>query len=280
MHILLVKSDRKAREKPCLRCGYSLRKNFDAKYCPECGLSVWLSLSNNDGLDWSNPPWLAKLSLACVAMAAAQLLGLIAYTGLVVSEYAGWVPSLRISAGRVDILSGVGAAYAIVASVAMLLISSNENRHPDKWRIYKWALRVVAGLGLLGALVIILWLASVPFGLRVDYHQYGLEAFIIASVLTTLGYLRTLAQRGHHSTLARWSGLLLLGSAASLLKAVPILWIMFSGNLILALVALLYLPATCALMIGYAVLFHRSSKSAAKGWESETAGAEPSSASV
>src|SRR3954462_4244389 len=79
MHVTLVKSDPKAREKPCLRCGYSLRKLLDAKHCPECGLSVWLSLNSNDTLDWSNPEWLKKLAAAAWALAAAQVVGFVAY---------------------------------------------------------------------------------------------------------------------------------------------------------------------------------------------------------
>src|SRR5262245_44297110 len=75
----MIKSDPRAREKPCLRCGYSLRKLLDAKHCPECGLSVWLSLNGNDALDWSNPAWLRKLAVAAGILALAQLLGLIAW---------------------------------------------------------------------------------------------------------------------------------------------------------------------------------------------------------
>ena len=44
MPLVIIKSDRRAREKPCLRCGYSLRR-IDSTHCPECGLSVWLSLN-------------------------------------------------------------------------------------------------------------------------------------------------------------------------------------------------------------------------------------------
>src|SRR5258706_15986243 len=77
MPLVLVKSDPKAREKPCLRCGYSLRKIMDARNCPECGLSVWVSLNQNDSLDWSRPEWLRGISLAALVMAAAQGLGLL-----------------------------------------------------------------------------------------------------------------------------------------------------------------------------------------------------------
>src|SRR3954466_6376187 len=71
MPLVMIKSDPRAREKPCLRCGYSLRK-IDATHCPECGLSVWLSLNNNDGLDASRPEWLRRMATALWILAGAQ----------------------------------------------------------------------------------------------------------------------------------------------------------------------------------------------------------------
>ena len=61
MPLVIIKSDRRAREKPCLRCGYSLRR-IDSTHCPECGLSVWLSLNQNDALDFSRPEWLRRMA--------------------------------------------------------------------------------------------------------------------------------------------------------------------------------------------------------------------------
>src|SRR5437667_1226742 len=77
MPLVLVKSDPKAREKPCLRCGYSLRKILDARNCPECGLSVWVSLNQNDSLEWSRPDWLRMIATGAFVMAAAQMLGIL-----------------------------------------------------------------------------------------------------------------------------------------------------------------------------------------------------------
>lgn len=275
MHIVLVKGDRKAREKPCLRCGYSLRKNFDAKYCPECGLSVWLSLSANDGLDWSSPPWLTRLAIASLVMAVAQLLGLVAYVGLLLAAYGDWFHALHISAEKVDVLSGFGAAYTLLAAVAMLILASNENRHPDRWRRYKWAIRIIAGLGILEGIATTMWLLSIPFGLRVEFHHYGVQFFVLASVISTLAYLRKLAQRAHNSTLSRLSGFLLLGSALSLLKAVPVVWFILPVQLILTLLPMVFLPMTCGLLVWFAIVFRKSSITAQQGWDSETAGDEP-----
>src|SRR3954452_7924532 len=54
--VILV-SDKQARLKSCLRCGYSLRHLAGARNCPECGLAVRISLSGNSGLEWSSPGW-------------------------------------------------------------------------------------------------------------------------------------------------------------------------------------------------------------------------------
>jgi len=79
MLVTLVYSDKKAREKPCLRCGRSLRGVVDARHCPECGLAVWLSLGGNDALEWSNPPWLGRLSMVCGMLVLIQMAGMAAF---------------------------------------------------------------------------------------------------------------------------------------------------------------------------------------------------------
>src|SRR4051812_12950384 len=54
--VILV-SDKQARLKPCLRCGYSLRYAAGIKNCPECGLAVRITLAGHSGLEWTNPRW-------------------------------------------------------------------------------------------------------------------------------------------------------------------------------------------------------------------------------
>jgi hypothetical protein len=79
MYVREIRSDPRAREKPCIRCGLSLRKHLDDRYCPDCGLSVWMSLNANDALDYSNATWLRKTSRGAWMMAAIQIVALAAY---------------------------------------------------------------------------------------------------------------------------------------------------------------------------------------------------------
>jgi hypothetical protein len=79
MYVREFRSDPRAREKPCIRCGLSLRKHLDDRYCPDCGLSVWMSLNANDALDYSNANWLRKASRGAWVMSAIQTVALVAY---------------------------------------------------------------------------------------------------------------------------------------------------------------------------------------------------------
>ena len=74
MPFVMMKPDQRARLKPCLRCGYSLRNNIDARNCPECGLAVRISLANDDSLHMSNPAWLRRLALGAAAFLVAHIL--------------------------------------------------------------------------------------------------------------------------------------------------------------------------------------------------------------
>src|SRR5437764_6386117 len=87
MPLVIIKSDPRAREKPCLRCGYSLRKITDSNYCPECGLSVWLSLNQNDTLEMSNPDWLRRMALGLWVLAAASVIALAVLTPVTIQSF-------------------------------------------------------------------------------------------------------------------------------------------------------------------------------------------------
>src|SRR5215212_5621650 len=140
MPLVLIKSDPRAREKPCLRCGYSLRKIVDARNCPECGLSVWISLNNNDSLDWSRPDWLRMISLGAWVMAAAQALGLLMIVLLLMPWLLGALTSAWVGA-----LFGLAfGAYAVTGRSALF-----------RWG---WAFGMMQIVMLIGAVATLLYL--------------------------------------------------------------------------------------------------------------------------
>ena len=75
---VMIKADPRAREKPCIRCGYSLRKLTDSNHGPKCGLATWLSLNQNDTPEMSNPAWLGRMAPGLIVMSVAGLVALAA----------------------------------------------------------------------------------------------------------------------------------------------------------------------------------------------------------
>jgi hypothetical protein len=296
MHVTLVKSDPRAREKPCLRCGYSLRKIIDSKHCPECGLSIWLSLNSNDTLDWSNPAWLRRVALATWVLAAAQVVGIGAYALMCLDGYqhmqamrsmfakmmGATDPTTMPSYGMYPFhLALLGAATRVAAAIylliyngALLLLAGDEGRYPDKWSAFRWACRITAGIGLLAGLIVLVG------GGRGGGGGNGGEMIasifrlsLLASAVATFAYLRKLAQRIPHSTLTRLCAIILLAPLVSFVKSVPLLgwWLAMEVLDILDYLPLLYLPVTAVLLVWFGLLLRRCAQSAAEGWAKETA---------
>jgi hypothetical protein len=141
VRVTIVKSDARAREKPCLRCGLSLRKHLDDRHCPQCGLSVWLSLNANDALDGSNPSWLKRLSSAFWLMAATQWLPLVPLVMILLPRAANAPQRYALAALFV-------AIYLAVHNAFLLLATWPERRYPDRLGGYKLAVRIAAGFAI------------------------------------------------------------------------------------------------------------------------------------
>jgi len=292
MPVVMIKSDPRAREKPCIRCGYSLRKVTDSVHCPECGLSVWLSLNNNDALENSNPDWLRRMALALCLMAAASLLSLAA--GLPQAKYnfdqSRWLQernrALRqaqeqglnaqqfraLFAGRPQPNAPLLRAcqlVAIAASVgfclALALLTTAEGRYPDKLVSYRIFARVLAAASLLAAFL------ALPSFLR-DRDTVTLGSFTFLRIVALLAltcaatYLRDIARRAPNKRLARLSAWLAVLPLVSLFYA-----FIRNSDWLPDLLPLLYDPAAAALFIAFAILLSREARLAEKNWSAETA---------
>jgi hypothetical protein len=271
----MIKSDPRAREKPCIRCGYSLRR-IEATHCPECGLSVWLSLNSNDSLDWSRPEWLRRMSMGLLLMAAAQIVGLAPYSMLVILQFAGAAGGKAFGNIAVWLLTGgagmLGAIYLVAYHVGLLLLTHPERRYPDRlrgWRIGSWVVSGIAALTALGLLA-----TSFNPDNFFLWHT-PLNVLLLASGIVTLGCLRQLAKRIPNSTLARICAWIMLLPLISFLKAFPFfgLYLMFWFRWLVDFLPVIYLPASAVLFVAFANLFRRAASSSEKSWAAETAAA-------
>lgn len=303
----IIRSDPKAREKPCLRCGFSLRKVLDAKHCPQCGMSVWLSLNQNDSLDWSKPSWLRRMSIGAGVMALSQVLAYAAYALIM-------MPVMAMER-RYVYAAVVGGAYLILYHLGLLILAAYEGRHPDRLQGYRLAARIVSGILIVaGVIFIAIGVSRLGSGWPVfrydidamrgmpatspatapggqinedqspieDMEMEGaiggggmtllIEAMLIASGLATWALVRKLAQRIPNSTVARICGYLMLVPLLSLFKVLPF-FAVFLGywlHWLMVYVPWIYIPFAAGLLGYMAIAFHKAAGSAEKSWAAET----------
>jgi hypothetical protein len=308
-------SDPRAREKPCLRCGTSLRKNLDDKYCPQCGLSVWLSLNPNDTLEWSNPPWLRKSAKGATILAIAQPLAFVAYLlvalGAFVSAFTA-DPDFAIDSGLHDaelatastqpaemarltqqwqeayanatsipVAIGIVAAgvYFLINAAGLVLLTSHEERYPDRMKTVRHGSRIVAGASaLLGLALIMVGVPRLTSGWRLYGPGSSLLLFIAELAFAACAccawlWLRRIAQRAGKPFLSKLCGYLLFLPVLPFLKAAPFLGLYFLTFLIVPLLyvlPVLYIPLSVYLLIRFALLMSRAAPEAEKSWASET----------
>ncbi len=260
MPLVLVKSDPKAREKPCLRCGYSLRKIVDARNCPECGLSVWVSLNQNDSLDWSRPDWLRQISLGAFLMAGAQLLGIFLAVLLVMPWIWGWFAT-----------AWVVAVYLLTLSTGMILLGASEKRYPDKLKGYRW---FVVAAGIVGGLFGLMIAAYATMGKSLLDHWFWLfgmvQIVMLIGAAATLLYLRKLAHRLGSHKLAKVLGWLLLIPLLKFLQAFPF-WGMSMAFYFCGFgefLPWLYIPISLGILIYLAIGFRKAANAAEINWSS------------
>src|SRR5688572_30721112 len=144
MSFVMTKPDQRARLRPCLRCGYSLRHIIEARNCPECGLAVRISLSGDDSLEMSDPAWVRRQRLAAATLLLAHIGGLVAM-GLIHAAFIRREYGPRLGVYRGAWLGPVAwitpVSGMLLALGAVLLASRPEGRYPDRLapiRLFLW----------------------------------------------------------------------------------------------------------------------------------------------
>jgi hypothetical protein len=142
-------SDKQSRLKPCLRCGYPLRGAISARNCPECGLAVRISLSDNRGLEWSNPRWQRSLALAFVVLALGLFCTMLSSAADWLA-YAAFENYFELDDLTFTILERIYTHGADLSSIAcgaaLCLMSKPEGRYPDDSRVVR---RIMMGTGII-----------------------------------------------------------------------------------------------------------------------------------
>jgi hypothetical protein len=192
MPLVIFKSDARARQKPCLRCGYSLRNNIDARNCPECGLAVRISLNPDDSLEMSNPEWLTAMSRAAGLLVIAHL-GFAAALGWIQWGYFYHRPLRTFfpldSIRQTEWIVGVAL---VVAALAAVVLARPERRYPDRLR----GRRVLARVGAaLTAAVVAFELLRPPHAMRFFIPTLVQAAVVAFTSLVVWSTLHELARR-------------------------------------------------------------------------------------
>jgi hypothetical protein len=267
----MIKSDPRARLRPCLRCGYSLRNVPDARVCPECGLSVWLTLSGNDDLEMSNPEWLARLALGSLALAAAHgvlLMGVIAL-------HAWLLIANEDSLLRYDPLSAapfVGGAYLALCGAGLILLGGDEGRIPERARGLRRATQLVGAVALASGA----WFVA-------PYHRLHTPMFLVllaATVPAVIGwaYLQQLARRIPSRRIELFAQYLWIAVAVTFASVVFrgthwAMWVVYEPwskfVVVWTLFLLIYPMLSIAMFAHLARTFHTASKASRKNWDSD-----------
>jgi hypothetical protein len=192
----------------CVRCGYDLRGQPAEGLCPECGLSVEQTQSVGTHLQRGRPGWLTRLSLGTWMFLLAPISAITA------------VPLFALITDRTELAWLVPFApfsAAVVYMLAIALLTSREHRFEHQ--LAGNSLRVALRFSGFGALVIAGCVAGAiyengnpPWG----YIAGGSFLLLIPIYVLTFVYLRTLARRIGHASLAEHCVIVSVGSRSAL----------------------------------------------------------------
>lgn len=220
----ILVSNKQARLKPCLRCGYSLLHIAGARNCPECGLAVRVSLSGNLGLEWSNPRWQRFVALGFSVLACGMVCrGLSFAVGWVVywayEEDYQWGDGILRFLERIDSYSG--EADLLVCGLALCILAKGERRYPDRSRALR-AINLGAGmllfvLGLLNVLMRhALWWLLPSRSRYLIWHVLNVPWIPLVITVSVCAYALHLGKRSGSRLLRRLSQVPVWPTAAGL----------------------------------------------------------------
>jgi hypothetical protein len=273
--LVMLKSDPRARLKPCLRCGYSLKHITDSRNCPECGLAIWISLSGNDDLEMSRPEWLRRLSVAAWLLVAANLT---LFGWLVVgSTFGQLLPVARSPVLGYPAFTAIYmAVHFAMGGAGLVLLAADERRYPERTRALRRGVIVAACASFAFAAWEVAWLSR-QF---VRPPNVLVLAALFGQAAAAWGYLAAIARRIPSRRAVQWSRTLLIvvlvAMAASVLRGTYWLMLvlfspwsrpMFAWTLFL----LIYPLVAAGTLVYFARTFAQSAVAAEKTWKTESA---------
>ena len=206
-------SDKRGRLKPCLRCGYSLVHIAGARNCPECGLAVRVSLSDNRGLPWSNPRWQRYLAVAFGLMAFGFFCTILGSVGfwITIEVHQGYYSLHDADRSIVYRFSRLtGELSPVICGLALCLLAKGEQRYPDK---SLGARRIALGAGIfiliLGLLEVLLrrgiWNLLPTWGPSILSRILSGPWIPLIITILACSYALSIGKRGHSPLLSRLS---------------------------------------------------------------------------
>jgi hypothetical protein len=270
-------------------------------------------LNQNDTLEWSNPPWLRTSAKGSAILAIAQPLAFVAYLLVVLGGFVSSVtadPDFAMETGMHDAelaaatqpadferltqqwqemyarATSIPVAYGIVIAgiyflinaAGMVLLTSHEERYPDRMKAVRMASRIVAGASALLGLGLVL-MAAPRLASGWPLHGPGATLLLFLTEIAFAAcaccawlWLRRIAQRAGKPFLAKLCGYLLFLPVLPFLKAAPFIGIYFLYLLspLAYILPVLYIPLSVYLFIRFAMLLSKAAPDAEKHWASET----------
>lgn len=267
--LVLIKSDARARLRPCLRCGYSLRNVPDARVCPECGLAVWLSLSGNDDLELSNPQWLRRVATAMLVLAAAHAIlfaGVIAFHAWRMITADPWLGVYE----NWHVIGYVCAGYLGACGAGLMLLGGEEGRVPERARALR---RAASAAGIVG-LALAACVAAPVYAFHIPIF-IGLLVAAFQAVFTWC-YAQELARRIPSRRLEffakyLWIAVLVAFASVVFRGSIWTTWALYSpwSTRVIAwtLFLIAYPPLAIAMYVALARRYRSAAKAAMKNWD-------------